>query len=98
MIEIGAAVEDYILHAGFLCPSGDQFSNSGGRHRVGAGFSRLAQLLVEGRRCSQGPALGVVDNLRIDVLGRAEDAQPRTTTRSQGNAVLPGGRSYSPGR
>src|SRR4029079_3491100 len=55
---------------------------------VGAGLQAAAQILLDGRGGGDGLALRVVDDLRIDVLGRAEhrEARPSVRRRTEGAA------------
>src|SRR5690606_20604461 len=78
MVDVRAAVEDDFLDAGLDGTLGNQLADSGSGCNVSAGLQRVAQFLVEGRSGSQGMALRVVDDLRVDVLRRAMHGQTRT--------------------
>src|SRR5216684_1567 len=92
VIEIAAAIEhhflDAVLHGAFR----QQLADSLGRVDVGTGVAALAHRLLQRRSRRQRLALQVVDDLRIDVLRRAEYRQPRTaaggTTQRQPHALL----------
>src|SRR3569833_3209563 len=78
VIEVAAAIEDHFLDLGRLAALGDQLAD-----RSGA-FDRAAvlgcpQILVEGRGGGERTARRVVDDLGIDVLAGAVDAQTDTT-------------------
>src|SRR5882757_829053 len=76
VIEIAAAVEhdflDTVLHRAFR----QQFADGLGGVDIGAGL--FAHVLFQRRGGRERLALQVVDDLRIDVLRRAEHRQPRT--------------------
>src|SRR5712691_5792144 len=92
VIEIAAAIEhhflDAVLHGAFR----QQLADGLGRVDVGTGVAALAHRLLQRRSRRQRLALQVVDDLRIDVLRRAEYRQPRTaaggTTQRQPHALL----------
>src|SRR5882672_7444546 len=92
VIEIAAAIEhhflDAVLHGAFR----QQLADGLGRVDVGTGVAALAHRLLQRRSRRQRLALQVVDDLRIDVLRRAEYRQTRTaargTTQRQPHALL----------
>src|SRR4051812_1039824 len=77
VIEIAAAIEDDLRNPGCDGSLGNQLANLAGSGGVRAGLELLAEGLVErgGRR--DRAAAGVVDHLRINMLGRAENAEPQ---------------------
>src|SRR5215468_1826672 len=77
VILIAAAVEHDVLDAGGDRTLGDQLADGRGRILVRAGLELGLEALVERRGGRQGQALQVVDDLGIDVLARAEDAEAR---------------------
>src|SRR6516165_7070194 len=77
VIEIAAAIEHHFLDALLHGSLGQQLADRLGRVDVGTGVAACAHFLLQrGGRC-QRFAPGIVDHLRVDVLGRAEHAQPR---------------------
>src|SRR5262249_45578368 len=78
VIEIAAAVEHDFLDALLHGALGKQLANRLGRIDVGAGLAAIAQRLLQRRGGSDRLALLVVDDLRVDVLRRAEHAQAWT--------------------
>ena len=60
---------------------GEQLADLGRRGRVGAGLQLRAQVLVERRGGGERLPVGVVDDLGIDVLRRAEDAEAQPAVR-----------------
>src|SRR5665213_4068094 len=72
VIEITATVEHHVLDALFLGAFGDQLADRLGRLDVGAGLGAFAQRLLKRRGGSDRPALLVVDELSMDMLGRAK--------------------------
>src|SRR5690606_30511681 len=81
VIFVGASIENDGADAGLRSPLGDQPSDLGGSRLVRAGPQLAPEILLEARGCSDRLTLRVVDDLRIDVLGRAEDRQPRPPVR-----------------
>src|SRR5262245_47585086 len=76
VVAVAAAVEHHLVDAGLLGALGQKLAHRGGGRLVGAGLERASKTLLEARCGSHGPAPGVVDHLRIDVLGGAEYGQP----------------------
>src|SRR5258708_16659008 len=74
-----AAVEHDFLDACLDRALGDQAPDFLCGADIGAGLDLALDILVEGRGGGQRHALRVVDDLRIDMLGRAEDRQPGTS-------------------
>ena len=81
MEHVAAAIEDHFLDPGGKCAGGDQLADLDRRVLGGAGLELALDVLVEGRGGGQRRALPVVDDLGIDVLALAEDAQTRTAGR-----------------
>src|ERR1700726_4093632 len=77
VIEIAAAIEDYVLDALLLGALGDQLADRLGRSDTRAGLQIAQRILLKRRSGSERGALIVVDQLRVDVLGGAEHGQPR---------------------
>src|SRR6185312_13999789 len=77
--QIAAAVEDHVLDALFQSAFGDQLADALGGGLVGALPAVLAPF--EAGRGGQGDALGVIDDLGVDVLRRAEHRQAETAAR-----------------
>ena len=78
MVQIRAAVEHHLGHARGGATLGDELADSGGGVLVGAGAQCCAQVLVQARRGGERAPGDVVDDLRIDMLARAEHGQART--------------------
>src|SRR3569833_1098982 len=79
VVEVAAAIEDHFLDLGRLATLGDQLADGLGRILRSAILDRALYVLVEGRGCCQRPARRVVDDLGVDVLVGAMDAQTRAT-------------------
>jgi len=75
VVLVTAAVEDHGLDAGRLRPLGKRLAH-GARGVDLAVAVRDPRLAARGR--GQGPTAGIVDDLRVDELRRAEDRQART--------------------
>ena len=78
VIDIRSAIENHLLDACLLCPLGNQLADLDRGRRVGAGLERTLEILLQGRGSGQRVAIGVVDDLGIDVLRRTIDRQART--------------------
>src|SRR5271169_917237 len=76
VVEVAAAVEDYVLDALFLRTLGDQLADGLRRGDAGAGFQALHRRLLQRRGSDQRGALIVVDQLRVDMFAGAENGQP----------------------
>src|SRR6185437_2581826 len=87
-----AAVEHHFGDAVLDRSLGHELADRLGGVGVRPGVAALAHRLLQRRSRSQCLALDVVDNLRIDVLRRAEHRQPRAAaggaTQSQPHALL----------
>src|SRR5262249_39637924 len=77
VVTIGTAVEHHGVDPLLAGALGDEFAHSLRGVDVGAGLEALAHGLLDRRGGRERRALGVVDDLRVDVLGRAEHRQPR---------------------
>src|SRR5262249_28123741 len=77
VVAIGAAVEHHGLDALFAGALGDELAHRLRGVDVGAGLDALALGLRDRRRVRERRSFGVVDGLRVDVLGRAHPRQPR---------------------
>src|SRR5260370_29857355 len=75
--QIGAAIEHNLRDPGCFRPLGDQLANSTRRGDVGTILEVRPEAAIEARSRRQGAPGRVVDDLRIDVLGRAEDREAR---------------------
>src|SRR5690606_27463792 len=78
MIEISAAIEDHLADIGCLGPLGDELADCGsalGRAAIGLALD----VAIEARGCSKRAPRSVVDDLGIDVLAGAVNAQTGTT-------------------
>src|SRR5690606_30146693 len=75
VIDVRPTIEDDFLAAGLGGALGDELADSGGSGGVGAGLQRTLQVLLQARSRGDGVALGVVDDLRVDVLRRTIDRQ-----------------------
>src|SRR5436190_1294718 len=73
MEKVPATVKDHVCDPRPYRTLGDQLADLGGRLDIGASLQLLAETLVEGRRRRNSLAVGVVDDLRVDLLGRAEN-------------------------
>src|SRR6516165_8342016 len=71
--QVAAAVEDHVLDALFQGALGDELADALGGGLVGALLAALAPF--EARGGGHRDALGVVDDLGVDVLRRAEHRQ-----------------------
>src|SRR4051812_22537799 len=71
--QIAAAVEHHGGDAGLLGALGDRLADRLGRLDIGAGLQAAAHVLLDGRGSGERHAARVVDDLRVDVLARAED-------------------------
>src|SRR5579875_719403 len=87
MEQVAAAVEHHRSDAGGLRPFGEQLADRRRGILVGTGLGARPQGLVEARRGHQRAAALVVDHLRVDVLGRAENGQPRTALDRAADAI-----------
>src|SRR5687767_13344242 len=79
MIEVGAAIEDDFGDVGGLAAFGNDLADRGGGFRGAAVLDRRLDVLVERRGSGERAAARIVDNLGVDVLVRAENAQARTS-------------------
>src|SRR3569623_2608817 len=79
LVEVTAAVEDHFLDLGCLATLGDQLANGLSRILRTAVLDRALDVLVEGRGCGQRPPRRVVDDLCVDVLVGAMNAQTGAT-------------------
>src|SRR5436305_1619857 len=77
VIEITAAVEHHFLDAALHRAFRQQLADRLGRIDVRAGLAAVAQRLLQRRCRGQRLALQVVDDLRVDMLRRAEHRQAR---------------------
>src|SRR6478672_12564005 len=77
VVEVAAAIEDHFLDLGRLAALGDQLADCGGCILRTATLDRALDVLVECRGGSQGTTRRVVDDLGVDVLVRAMNAQTR---------------------
>src|ERR1700754_3148318 len=77
VIEITAAIEHHFLDAVLHRTLRQELADRLGRIDVGAGLAAFAQRLLQRGGRGQRLALQVVDDLRIDVLRRAEHRQTR---------------------
>src|SRR5262245_46386432 len=73
MEQVTAAVEHHVGDASLLGALSDELAD----RRGVVGFLAALEVLLERRGSSDGDALGVVDELHRDVLGRAVDGQAR---------------------
>src|SRR4029079_7535465 len=76
VIQIDAAIEDYVLDALLLGAFGDELADGlgGGDARAGPEFAQ--RVFLKRRNPSEGRASFVVDQLHINVLRGAEHRQP----------------------
>src|SRR3984893_10915785 len=81
VIQIAAAVKNHFLYALFMRALGDRLAHILRRCDVATGPLAIA-LLGKGRCRSQRYAGVVVDQLRVDVVQRAVDVQPRPLGRA----------------
>src|SRR3569833_4237279 len=79
VVEVSAAIEDHFLDLGRLATLGDQLADGLGRILRTAALDRALDAHGEGRGCCQRTARRVVDDLGVDVLVGAMDAQTRAT-------------------
>src|SRR5207302_2137274 len=77
VVEITAAVEHHVLDAFCRGPLGDQLADRLGGRDVGAVLEAAAHVLFHRGCGGERLALGIIDDLRIDVLGRAEHRKAR---------------------
>src|SRR6266513_2040529 len=77
MKQIGAAIEDDLLDPGRFGSLGHQLAHGAGRGNVGAGLETGLQSAIEGRGRRQCAPGDVVDDLRVDMLRRAEYGETR---------------------
>src|SRR5258708_2780493 len=77
VIEIAATIEHHFGDAVLDRTFREQLADGLSRIDVGAGVAALAHRLLQRRRRGQRLALQVVDDLRVDVLRRAEHRQTR---------------------
>src|SRR5436305_10224364 len=75
MILVASTVEANLVNTGLLGPLGDHPADDGGGGLVAAVGGGAADLGVERAGRGQGPAVVVVDDLHVDVLGTPEDGQ-----------------------
>lgn len=71
-------VEHYFADACFNGTLGDQLANCSCCCGVGASLELALQVAIQGRSSGDGNTANVVDNLNVDVLGRAVHAETRT--------------------
>src|SRR5438477_549901 len=77
VVKVTATIEHNLLDTLCGCALGKPFSHRFRRFDIGASFKATAHLLFERGGGNNGLAVRIVDDLRINVLGRAEDGQPR---------------------
>src|SRR6185437_2927455 len=99
VIEVAAAIEHHFGHAVLYRALRDQLADGLGGVDIGAGLAALAHRLLQRGSRSQRLALQIVDDLGVDVLGRAEHRQTRTSAsgaaQRQPHALLaPGIRNF----
>src|SRR5947209_11446213 len=87
MIEIAATVEHDLVDASRLGPLGERLADALGGFDIRAGLQLLAHRLLQRRGGGEGDALGIVDHLRVDLLGGAEHAEARTPASVGGEAA-----------
>src|SRR5690606_17478179 len=71
-------VEHYFADACFNSTLSNQLTNRSGCCGVGTGLELALQVAIQGRSSGDGNTANVVDNLNVDVLGRAVHAETRT--------------------
>src|SRR5262245_32982011 len=77
VVEIAAAVEHHVLDPLGRGPLRHQLAHRLGGFDIGAGLEAAAHLLFQRGGGCQRLTLHVVDHLRVNVLRRAEDREPR---------------------
>src|SRR5689334_5973561 len=87
VIDVAATVEHHLLDAGRDRALGDQLADLGGGVLVGAGLELALQPLVERGGGGERGALQVVDDLGVDVLARAENAEAGAAARGLAQRV-----------
>src|SRR5215203_2948079 len=81
VVEIARAVKDHRLDAGLARALSDEAPDFLRRVDVGAGLQLAAHVLLERGGGRKRDAALVVDDLRVDLLRRAEHRQPRPAVR-----------------
>src|SRR5262245_7514868 len=76
VILVAATIEHHCLDAGLDGAFGNELADRRGGSLVGPGLQRGLQLLFKARGRHQGGIACIVDDLRVNVLGGAEHAQP----------------------
>src|SRR5258705_7486920 len=94
VVEIAAAIEHHPFDALRRCALGEPFSDRLGRLDVGAGLEAAAHVLFQRGGGRHRLALRVVDHLRVDVLRRTENREPRAA--AGGAADIPPHLGHSP--
>src|SRR3569833_90695 len=79
VVKIATTIEDHFLDLGRLAALGDQLADGLGCILRTAALDRTLDVLVQARRRCQRTARRVVDDLGIDILVRAVDAQTGAT-------------------
>src|SRR5690625_4205921 len=87
VIKITAAVEHHLRDARLLSALGDQLADFDRRRLVSALLQPVPQVLVDRGGRGQGYALGIVDDLGVDVLAGAEHRQARPAVGPAAQAV-----------
>src|SRR5262245_25542257 len=82
VVQEAVAVEHDALDLALETHLGDQRADLLGRLGLGVRLERALQVTRQRRRGRERAALGVVHDLRVDVTGAAEDAEPRALLRA----------------
>src|SRR5262249_58972997 len=76
VVKVTATIEHNLLDALCGCALGESFSHRFRGFDICARFEATAHLLFQRGGRNNGLAVGIVDDLRINMLGRAEDREP----------------------
>ena len=97
MIEKAIAIESHLLDSRSQALLRDRLADLFGRIEVAFALERLTQLWRQRRGCRDGLARLIGDDLRIYVMQRSVDAEPRLRIGSRHlapNPILPGRAIY----
>src|SRR5262249_27127365 len=87
VIHPATAIERDLRHAGGLCLFGDRLADLLGKDQISAVLGVAADFLLHAGRRSQCTPGHVVDDLSVNVLVGAENAEPRTFGRTEKSVV-----------